>query len=268
MEAKIVPRFSTTNPRPQREHVQRTMTDPQGNQGSNRRSSLGCNYILAPRPYEELYAENVYLVSALHLQNAIRKQLTQQYSSVAEELSVFETAKQRRRLRKKLSQLRPKISAAAEQEKTVFLRLSELQIEMDSRETWAQAHDASLRQRALPSPGPTLSSFSTISDTSSSHSTCTTPLNATSPVFISKRELLELPISSESRFWAAELGPELGTVEEAGEEFFSNHDLKYRYRSIDSLEESRPVVWNGATVKPRLGRSPSLPSLQCMWPGE
>ena len=267
MEVKIVPTLSTSKPRPQRGHVQRTMTDPQGNRGSNKRSSLGCNYILAPRPYEELFAENVYLVSALHLQNSIRKQLTQQYSFVAEELSVFVTAKQRRRLRKKLSQLRPKISAAAEQEKTVFLRLSELQIEMDSREMWAQAHDTSLRQRALPSPGPTLS-FSTISDTSSSRSTCTTPLNAMSPVFVPKRELLELPVSSEPRFWAAEMGLELDTVEEAGEEFFSNHDLKYRYRSVDSLEESRPVVWNGTTVKPQLGRSPSLPSLQCMWPGE
>jgi hypothetical protein len=224
-------------------------------------SSLGYSFILAPRPFEELCAESGYLFAEIQKYSVLRKQLYQQYSYIAEQLATFNTPKERRQKRKKLNLLKLKISAAAEQEKRILLRLGEVRMEMDSRETWAQVHETRAGLSSLASPGPTLSSFSAVSDASSNPSSCTTPLNAFSPVFVPKGETRELPPPGPCA-WAAETGLELGTVDEATEDL-CNHELEYTYRAD---EETKLLEWDGALMKPRLKRSPSLPGLQFLWP--
>ncbi|KAI9152087.1 hypothetical protein HJFPF1_09310 [Paramyrothecium foliicola] len=269
MNVKVSQQAPQNRDGPQAGYSQRAMTEPNRFRISNRRSSLGYSYVFAPRAFHEVFTERAYLLSALQLQDAVRKQLTEQYSSLADRLLNFETPKQRRMLRKKISQLKPKIVAAAEAQKTVLLRLTEVEMEMQSLQVMTQAHAHSVYLHEWPSPTPTLSSFSSLSDSSSSLSACTTSLNATSPVFIPKRELLELHNPSEPRPLVADASPRaLATVEEAGEDFISNHGLRYEYRSPEMLREDIGVAWDGVLLEPRLKRSPSLPSLQCVWPGE
>ena len=92
--------------------------------------------VLSPRPAQDLLVERSYLVDSLAAQGARASALIQKLSMAEQAAAAGEGG---RRLRKQIALLKSKITAAAEQEKAVIVRLGELYVEMQSRERWARA---------------------------------------------------------------------------------------------------------------------------------
>ncbi|KFA71389.1 hypothetical protein S40288_09163 [Stachybotrys chartarum IBT 40288] len=227
-----------------------------------------------PRPYQSLCAEHVYLVSSLELQSAIASDLIRQYWSIAEQPQEYDSPKDRRRKRKKLSLIKAKLTSAGNQRKIVSLRLSELAMELHSHNTRVYAQQQARMAQEASSPATTHSLHSLLSimtDTSGSVSACTTPLNAVSPSFV-PRKFLESSSPVDTRPSSTESsikGVRLETVDEAGEDFFSNHGLKYEYIVGERLERSTPtmVFWEDAAMALK-SRRLSLPDMQFVWPDD
>ncbi|KOS20491.1 hypothetical protein ESCO_005362 [Escovopsis weberi] len=107
--------------------------------------------ILSPRPYEQIYAEMSYLAGSLHSEALKTAKLIGHYSLIEEALrGEAAVGKHRRRLRKQLSSLKCRIAQASLQEKAIRVRLSELQMEAQSRTTWIQLQ----QRRMVPDTGP------------------------------------------------------------------------------------------------------------------
>jgi hypothetical protein len=247
--------------------------------GYSRRPSIS-SVVFSPRPYEPLFAERAYLSNSLEELSTKRLEMMGQYSTAAQELEeVCENAKQRRRLRKRLSLLRSKINQVVEQEKSLFLRLGELHLELESRDAWA------MTQHHAPSSHSIGGSDTTSSQCSSSPmqgsmgiSGPTTPLHATSPEFLPGQNSAEMQLGrasfprSESASSSDVL--KLATVEEAGEESSSNHGLGYEYKDGEYTitSEERPPLrrrtsfGSKETTPPQ--RRMSLPNLHSLWPEE
>ncbi|KAM0325252.1 hypothetical protein ACHAPQ_008059 [Fusarium lateritium] len=100
---------------------------------------VNSNLLFSPRPFESLYIERAYLATSLQQQSARAAELMRQYCAVELQLQNLLGDNGRRKLRKQLSLLKSRVNQAAEQERAIFSRLGELYVEIQSRETWAQA---------------------------------------------------------------------------------------------------------------------------------
>lgn len=119
-----------------------------------RAAPLPHSYVLSPRPVQDLLVERSYLVDSLAAQGTRALELIRRLAA-AEQAAATAPDAGRRRLRKQVSLLRSKITAAAGQEKAVIVRLGELYVEMQSRERWVRARTESFEQGYFPimSPG-------------------------------------------------------------------------------------------------------------------
>ncbi|KAJ4012080.1 hypothetical protein NW752_004474 [Fusarium irregulare] len=130
--------------------------------------------LFQPRAFEELYIERAYLDQKLREHSYRASDLMRRYCGVEQQLQTLDGDHGRRKLRKHLSLLRSKINQAAEQERAIFSRLGDLYVEIQSRETWAQAWTVD---------SPSVASSICFSPASSGFPTPTTPFVGSSMDF-------------------------------------------------------------------------------------
>lgn len=235
------------------------------------------NLVFSPRPYENVYHERAYLTGSLQDHSSRAAGLIREYSSIQARLGPLETGKERRRLKKKLSLLKGKINEAVEQEKAIFVRLGELYVEVQSRETWAQA-DRVTHQRSYSWDGYTTSTpsaYGAMSPMSCGMPTPTTPLNAMSPAFVpggyfggyfgDAWQTAEPAIYHQPEVTSPIMG--LETVDEAGEEMLYSPGMPCEYDTMEEVQDTyqRRVSCDMSMV-PMRERRLSLPCLQNVWP--
>ncbi|UNI16643.1 hypothetical protein JDV02_003065 [Purpureocillium takamizusanense] len=270
----------------------------------DRRPSMAtCEALLRPRPYEEIAAEIAYLSASLEVHSSNTRALIRRYAQAEDELRPLEHVwcKQRRRLRKQLNLLRVQINGAATQEQAVFIRLSELYMEAQSRETRAQRSQQSKISSSDRSCGGSSIDGRTNPTTSSTslntRSRPGTPLNAEALEFVPQVKGTDPRESDES---IIDADPHLAdalkaTTEDspkapiiacgAGDDdtdphamsggdadFECNHGLKYEFAvTPDDDGELRPVPRRMPSahedVEKMLERRPSLPNMSSLWPG-
>ncbi|KAH7143824.1 hypothetical protein EDB81DRAFT_508258 [Dactylonectria macrodidyma] len=184
------------------------------------------NLVFSPRSYEIVCAERAYLTSSLQLQTARAADLMRQYSLAEARHQGLGAGKARRRLRKHLRALQPKMIEVAEQQRAICNRLGELYVEIQSREvlTLSGYQGPSFVDDQVPespSAHSTMSSYGMSTPQS-------TPLSPTSPVFVPQGYLKDFPFPSDpppSQQEPTDLGASLETVVEEGEEAVCNHDF-------------------------------------------
>ncbi|KAG5975636.1 hypothetical protein E4U58_000419 [Claviceps cyperi] len=106
---------------------------------------LSSSSILRPRPFEEIYAEQAFLSLTLQSCSSRLFDLVRTYHTVEGESMYGESRKIKRRARRQVGILRTQIKLAAEEEKTIFARLSDLLTEARSR----TALDLAQRERLI-----------------------------------------------------------------------------------------------------------------------
>ncbi|KAG6113888.1 hypothetical protein E4U13_003623 [Claviceps humidiphila] len=106
---------------------------------------LSSSSILRPRPFEEIYAEQAFLSLTLQSHSSRLSNLVRTYHTVEGESMHGESRKIKRRARRQVGILRTQIKLAAEEEKTIFARLSDLLTEARSR----TALDLAQRERPI-----------------------------------------------------------------------------------------------------------------------
>ncbi|KAF4979749.1 hypothetical protein FZEAL_4106 [Fusarium zealandicum] len=184
------------------------------------------NIIFSPRPYENLYVERAYLAGGLQQQSVRAADLIRQYSAVDLQLLNLGGATGQRRLRKQLGLLKSKIHEAVEQEKAIFVRLGELYVEIQSRETWAQTgyqHGWAIDSPSVETP----SVYDPMSAMFYGLPTPTTPLNAACADFVPMcyfGGLQQIADPSLYQHEPVDTGYGLDTVEEAGEDILYGPD--------------------------------------------
>ncbi|KAG6053251.1 hypothetical protein E4U17_004899 [Claviceps sp. LM77 group G4] len=106
---------------------------------------LSPSSILRPRPFEEIYAEQAFLSLTLQSHSSRLSDLVHTFHTVEGESMYGESRKIKRRARRQVGILRTQIKLAAEEEKTIFVRLSDLLTEARSR----TALDLARRARSI-----------------------------------------------------------------------------------------------------------------------
>ncbi|KAG6055837.1 hypothetical protein E4U32_006012 [Claviceps aff. humidiphila group G2b] len=106
---------------------------------------LSSSSILRPRPFGEIYAEQAFLSLTLQSHSSRLSDLVRTYHTVEGESMYGESRKIKRRARRQVGILRTQIRLAAEEEKAIFVRLSDLLTEARSR----TALDLAQRERPI-----------------------------------------------------------------------------------------------------------------------
>ncbi|ODA81154.1 hypothetical protein RJ55_04118 [Drechmeria coniospora] len=264
--------------------------EPSRQDSKHNRSVDACNAtVFHPRPFEEIYTEQAYLTASLQVQTRRAGELIRRYCSADEELTTVQESKRRRSLRKHLNLLRLQINAAAEQEKVIFMRLSELYLEAQSRQTWGWARQQ--RQSTKAESGTIVASDNPSSPDTQSSSCATTrswsPLNGATPEFVPGNRLAQLADATSvakslpERKLAADQAPSgpkntrrtpfpaPETTHEGGGDFGCNHGLSFLYEKYGEHqreEESQRGHTPHEHEPVRLKRL-SLPNLTSIWPG-
>lgn len=132
---------SVSSPSPRKKHRRRSSgsRNRTSKADTKQQAQVNSSLLFSPRPFESLYIERAYLATSLQQQAGRAAELMRQYCAVELQLQNLVGDNGRRKLRKQLSLLKSRVYQAAEQEKAVFSRLGELYVEIQSRETWAQA---------------------------------------------------------------------------------------------------------------------------------
>ncbi|KAF4511661.1 hypothetical protein G6O67_003434 [Ophiocordyceps sinensis] len=235
--------------------------------------------IFRPRPYEDIYAERAYLTVSLQVQSNKANELLRQYSWLEDEIQGLTASKQRRRLRKQLNLVRSRLGGAAEQEKAIFVRLSEVCMEVNSRDAWAQASRQRVQRRAvLGQPLSQAANRATSPDGSprpSTHPngqspelTPTDPRAAQQPA--SAQTVPEAEPASLSPVMVASEGAShpgnslLHVTDGGGDKCSSDGRMSYQYQEVAAQFKS----WASPSSACRTGRDNrlSLPSLASIWP--
>lgn len=221
--------------------------------------------------------ERAYLTSALQQHSGRAANLMRQYSIVESQLQGLPGDKGRRKLRKQLGLLKSRINEAFEQERAIFSRLTELYMEIQSRESWMQIG----YQQAWSMDSPSVDTPSVYSPISYSLPTPTTPLNGACAEFVPMGYFGDVHHLSKSSLGQEETEAGLGleTVDEAGEDLLFRPDSPCESVESDTtpatpvtadapiveatdLEEASGDVRALAIRKRRF----SLPCLQNAWP--
>ncbi|CAG7562845.1 unnamed protein product [Fusarium equiseti] len=204
----------------------------QSRSNANQQAQVSSRLLFEPRAFEELYIERAYLDQKLQEHSYRASDLMRRYCGVEQQLQNLDGDHGRRKLRKHLSLLKSKINQAAEQERAIFSRLGDLYVEIQSRETWAQAWTVD---------SPSVASSICFSPASSGFPTPTTPFVGSSMDFA--------PTSYFNNFYQA-AGPcysytssesavyGLETVDEAAEDLLCGPDSS----SVSVESETTPTT--------------------------
>ncbi|UPK94232.1 hypothetical protein LCI18_005167 [Fusarium solani-melongenae] len=175
--------------------------------------------IFSPRPYESLYVERAYLTSSLQQHSGRAANLMRQYSIVESQLQGLPRDKGGRKLRKQLGLFKSRINEAFEQERAILSRLTELYMEIQSRESWMQI-GYQQQQQAWSMDSPSVGTPSVYNPMSYCLPTPTTPLNGACADFVPMGYVSDVHYLPESSLVKEETEASLGldTVDEAGED--------------------------------------------------
>ncbi|KAG5665281.1 hypothetical protein KAF25_009406 [Fusarium avenaceum] len=177
---------------------------------TKQQAQVNSSLLFSPRPFESLYIERAYLATSLQQQAGRAAELMRQYCAVELQLQSLVGDNGRRKLRKQLSLLKSRVNQAAEQERVIFSRLGELYVEIQSRETWAQA-------RSVDSSSVSTPLYS--SPVSCSFPTPTSPLGGASADFTPMGYFSDFHQVTEPAYFHQEPATYgLETVDEAGED--------------------------------------------------
>ncbi|KAF7564099.1 hypothetical protein G7046_g37 [Stylonectria norvegica] len=235
--------------------------------------SPNAQLIFSPRPYENLYVERAYLSSSLQKHEMHRDNLMRYHISALEQMQYLETAKERKHFRKRLSLLKSKMNAAVEQQRAIFNRLGELFVEIQSRESLAQASQQqwfnSMDSLSIDTP----SAYSAMSPWSYGMHTPITPLNAMSPEFVPQGYFGDAwpPLdawASHSEMADSKVG--LETVDEAAEDMLCSSGLDSECYGEGQLKKAGYMRRMSCEIESLAihERRLSLPCLQTVWPEE
>ncbi|KAG8668696.1 hypothetical protein FPOAC2_07996 [Fusarium poae] len=207
---------STSNPSPRKRQRRRSSSSrsrpsrPDAKQQPQANSRL----LFEPRPFENLFTDQAYLAGVFQQQASRASELMRRYCAVEQQLRNLDGDQGRRKLRKQLSLLKSQMNQAVEQEKIISSRLFDLYVEMQSRETWAQAWTAT---------SPSVGSPYCLSPDPCSFSAPATPLVGSSGEFVPMGYDFHQPAGpffapSEPAVWGLE------TVDEAAEDLLYGPD--------------------------------------------
>ncbi|KAH7159825.1 hypothetical protein B0J13DRAFT_113862 [Dactylonectria estremocensis] len=238
--------------------------------------SHNANLIFAPRPYESVCAERAYLTSSLLLQSARAADLMRQYSLAEAGHQGLGAGKERRRLRKHLRLLQPKMIEVAEQQRAICNRLGELYAEIQSREalTLPGYQGPSFMNDQVPESPSVYSAMSPYGISTPQ----SMPLSPTSPVFVPQGYLKDFPFPTDppsSQQEPTDAGRLLETVVEEGEEVVRNLEFSSELSCESGDEEVvmdtddmdfDSTSWCASGSGATRSRRHSLPYIQTAWP--
>ncbi|KAK1700019.1 hypothetical protein BDP55DRAFT_214401 [Colletotrichum godetiae] len=234
---------------------------------------------------EQSYTEKAYLMASLSKQNEREIELMRKLSTLQVNVDSGLPSDERRKARKKIALLKSKISDATAQKKAILLRLSDIYVELQSRETWVQIQNELYERRcawwAVDSPGAAAYA-TTLSDVTSM---MPTPFDAASAVFfpagchpVYNTWDVAAPRFEEHGYEVYNTVPaELWTnhnqhSDEILAEDLGNHGLQFMYE--ERAEEPQQDVNEVQDTKPSReislltsSRRDSLPSMKSLWPG-
>ncbi|KZL81690.1 pyruvate formate lyase activating enzyme [Colletotrichum incanum] len=267
-------------PSPLRPALRLGCASPRGNMNSNTKQKPGWSAFTSLNSFEHLYSERSYLTASLKNQGDRDVGLMRKLSILQEKIDNGLPSDERRKSRKKIALLKSKIMEAAAQKKAILLRLGDIYVELQSRETWMQIQSEVYERRRSwwSTDSPSTAYVTTPSDTTSM---IPTPLNAASPIFfpLGCHPIYSTWDALPSHFESWLHAPQDGFAPEAwseGNEAFGihvdelrNHGLRFEYEYQTSLQDvdgnrNRPLARDDNLRKPN--RIMSLPSLKCFWP--
>ncbi|TQN71423.1 hypothetical protein CSHISOI_04094 [Colletotrichum shisoi] len=273
-------------PLPLRPTLSLGCTSPRSSMSTNTKQQQqqqpGWSAFMSPNSFEQLYTEKAYLTASLETQGDNEVNLMRRLSILQAKIDNGLPPDERRRSRKKTALLKSKIMETAAQKKTILLRLGDIYVELQSRETWVQVQSELYeRQRSwwsADSPGAAYAT--TPSDTASM---IPTPLDAASPMFFptgchpSYGTWEVMTPCCESLMQASQDGspceswPEGNGVVCNRADELANRGLRFEYRPQTSLQYgnmdgNHQSFFNEISPR-RPDRRMSLPSLKCFWPG-
>ncbi|KZL71275.1 pyruvate formate lyase activating enzyme [Colletotrichum tofieldiae] len=267
-------------PSPLRPALRLGCTSPKGSMNTNTKQRPGWSAFTSPNSYEHLYTERAYLTASLKNQGDREVDLMRKLSILQEKIDNGLPSDERRKSRKKTALLKSKIMEAAAQKKAVLLRLSDIYVELQSRETWMQIQSEVYERRyswwSTDSPGTAY--VTTPSDVTSM---IPTPLDTVSPIFFPMgchpiyNTWDAMTPHSESQLHAPQDGMPPEVWAEDNDAFaihadeLGNHGLRFEYKDQMSLQDvngnrNQPLGRDGNFRT--LNRRMSLPSLKCLWP--
>ncbi|SPQ23801.1 ec2754d5-4274-46b7-bc51-dc67b4e98e60 [Thermothielavioides terrestris] len=96
---------------------------------------------LDPRPLEELTNEQAYLLHDLRKQGERARRLFQRYAAVEARLAAAVSPSETKKCKKEATLVRAKIAESTQQEQLIWLRLTEIHVELQNRDRWMQEPD-------------------------------------------------------------------------------------------------------------------------------
>ncbi|KAK2616837.1 hypothetical protein QQS21_000214 [Conoideocrella luteorostrata] len=249
-----------------RPYKQETGAHQQQSSPQQARQSISSRHmpIFHPRTFDQICAEQAYLRLTLQSQTSRLCDLIGKYH-LAELQSIHgESRKVKRLARKQIGLLRYQIGLAAEQEKTIFIRLNELLLEMNSRDarhrTELHFHEQAAR---LATSGP--AHVQEHQPTSPSLSR----LNGATTEFVpgkSRANNQAVPGVTISAAWE----DSMERIEDDGQSNeFGNHGLEFSFEDNAEAEterKQRQCFTRDDCVTPTPSRRLSMPNMKFGWP--
>ncbi|KAK2042114.1 hypothetical protein LZ31DRAFT_373394 [Colletotrichum somersetense] len=262
-------------PSPLRPALRIGCTSPRGSMNTSMKQKHGWSAFTTPNSLEHLYTEKAYLTASLENQGNREADLMRKLSVLQERIDNGLPSDERRKSRKRAALLKSRIAEVAGQKKAILLRLGDIYVELQSRETWTQIQ-SELHERRCSSWGT--KDVTTPSDVTSM---IPTPLDAASPMFFPAsyhplHVTWDVPSQSESQMHAlpdgvqAEFRPGCNNAFDTCANELRSHSLRFKYENqalAPGVDEERNQDPSQDDNLRSHRRRMSLPALKCLWPG-
>ncbi|OHF02204.1 hypothetical protein CORC01_02484 [Colletotrichum orchidophilum] len=278
--------YNAAAPSPLRPALRLGCQSPRASINSATNPNSGWSTLASPHSFEQLYTEKPYLTASLSKQGEREIELMRRLSVFQEKVDGSLPSDERRRARKNTTLLKSKIFEATAQKKAILMRLGDIYVELQSRETWMQIQNELYERRcswwSIYSPSTTTTCATTPSDVTSM---IPTPLDAASSIFfpagchpVYNTWDVVAPRFEEGQGYQvydtvpAELWTDCGETSEVPVGHLGNHGLQFEYEAVvdESRQDANKVQdpSSGGDI-PLLtpNRRKSLPSLKSLWPG-
>ena len=251
---------------------------------------------VVPHHVRELYSEHSYLSQSLQKQDERANRLLERLSAALEHLPNARTPAEARKTRKDAQNIRKKIAQNTQQERSTLSRLSDLYIEIQSRERWNRVQQLQLQRQpmmTIPSLSPPPPAYYAVPPYFACPSVVTPPkpfqptldrlhapfgtsrLSPLSPCFVPRWDLpRKVPVTNGQGERLKEVAQEQPNGEDKGDNGAQPVPaLHWRLAAIGDDEGDLSEI-RSQTCSPKLPsssgakarRRSSLPSLESRWP--